>query len=34
MAEINKILAEVNEQKLYSVWTDEATALAESLGIE
>jgi len=34
MAEINKILAEVNEQKLYSQWTDEATALAESLGIE
>lgn len=34
MAEINKILAEVNEQKLYSAWTDEATALAESLGIE
>ena len=34
MAEINKILTEVNEQKLYSVWTDEATALAESLGIE
>ena len=34
MAEINNILAEVNEQKLYSQWTDEATALAESLGIE
>lgn len=34
MAEINKILAEVNEQKLYSQWSDEATALAESLGIE
>lgn len=34
MAEINKILAEVNEQGLYSQWTDEATALAESLGIE
>lgn len=34
MEAINEILAEVNEQKLYSQWTDEATALAESLGIE
>lgn len=34
MEAINEILKEVNEQKLYSQWTDEATALAESLGIK
>ena len=34
MEAINNIIKEVNEQKLYSQWTDEATALAESLGIE
>lgn len=31
---INEILEEVNEQGLYDVWVDEATALAASLGIE
>ena len=34
MEAINNIIKEVNEQKLYSQWTDEATALAESLGID
>ncbi|MBQ8599003.1 MAG: transporter substrate-binding domain-containing protein [Oscillospiraceae bacterium] len=34
MEAINEIIKEVNEQKLYSQWSDEATALAESLGIE
>ena len=34
MEAINNIIKEVNEQKLYTQWTDEATALAESLGID
>ena len=31
---VNGIIAEVNESGLYSQWTEEARALAESLGIE
>lgn len=31
---LNGIIAEVNESGLYSQWTEEARALAESLGIE
>lgn len=31
---INEIIAEVNESGIYSQWTEEARALAESLGIE
>ncbi len=34
METINNIIKEVNEQGLYQQWTDEATALAESLGID
>ncbi len=34
MDAINEILADVNEQDLYAGWTEEATALAEELGIE
>lgn len=32
--EINKAIAEVNEQGLYQQWKEEATELALSLGIE
>jgi len=31
---INEVLAEINESGIYDVWTEEAQALAESLGIE
>lgn len=34
MEEINKILADVNEQKLYEQWVEESTELARSLGVE
>lgn len=34
VAEINKAIAEVNEQGLYQQWEAEATELAKSLGIE
>lgn len=34
VAEINKAIAEVNEQGLYQQWEKEATELAKSLGIE
>ena len=34
VAEINKALAEVNDQGLYAQWKADATELAESLGIE
>ena len=34
LAAINEILAEVNEQGLYTQWKAEATELADSLGIE
>jgi len=34
MEEINKIIDQVNEQKLYSQWTEDAKALAASLGID
>lgn len=34
MEAINEIIKEVNEQGLYSVWSDEARALAESMGID
>ncbi len=34
VAEINKAIAEVNEQDLYAQWKTDATALAKSLGIE
>ncbi|MBQ1189148.1 MAG: amino acid ABC transporter substrate-binding protein, partial [Lachnospiraceae bacterium] len=31
---INKVIAEINESGLYEQWTEEAQALAESLGID
>jgi len=31
---INEVLVEINESGIYDVWTEEAQALAESLGIE
>ena len=31
---INEVLAEINESGIYDVWTEEAQALAESLGID
>ncbi|MBQ7795098.1 MAG: transporter substrate-binding domain-containing protein [Lachnospiraceae bacterium] len=31
---INEVLAEINESGIYETWTEEAQALAESLGIE
>ena len=34
VAEINKAIAEVNEQGLYQQWMADATELAKSLGIE
>ncbi len=34
MEAINEIIKEVNEKGLYKQWSDEATALAESLGID
>lgn len=34
ITEINKALAKVNEQDLYTKWVEDATALARSLGVE
>ncbi len=34
IAKINEIVAEVNESGIYSQWSDEATELAKSLGLE
>ena len=34
VAAINEVLAEINESGIYETWTEEAQALAESLGIE
>lgn len=34
MAKINEAIAEVTEQGLYDVWEEEATELAQSLGVE
>ena len=34
VAEINKAIAEVNEQGLYQQWMADATELAKSLGLE
>lgn len=31
---INKVIAEINESGIYEQWTEEAQALAESLGID
>lgn len=34
IAAINEVLAEINESGIYDVWTEEAQALAESLGLD
>ena len=31
---INKVIAEINESGIYEQWTEEAQALAETLGID
>ena len=31
---INEVIVEVNEKDLYEQWKDEATALADKLGVE